>query len=298
MDAQEELLQRFGRMIELPAFLAQRGFELSLPREPGRLGMTSRATGESVLLDKDVERGGWSYVNESDPTDRGTVVDFVARRDGGSRKASLERLIACCDERGRGSTEANRYRAVVRAMPEDLGRAMREHEEAKRNELAANMTLDRMGVARGTLDEWRFGSVKRAADVSTLINEPKALWASKYRAGDKAIVLVERPIDAIGYERVHGRQSVCYVATGSRPDEEQRRRLAHVLADVPGGTRVVLAYGRDDAGRRLASEVQALAPLARVERHAPEFGARWADQMQLERRHALSIRKVSPALGR
>jgi hypothetical protein len=260
--------------------------------------MTRRTTGERLLLDKDVERGGWSYVSASNQTHRGSVVDFVTRHDGVSRKACLERLIACCDERGRGSAEATRYRAVLRAMPEDLARATREHEEAKRNELAANMTLDRMGVARGTLDEWRFGSARRVADVSTLINEPKALWASKYRAGDKAIVLVERPIDAIAYERSHGRQSVCYFATGSRPDEEQRRRLAHVLAEVPGGTRVVLAYGRDDEGRKLAAEVQALAPLARMERHAPDFGARWSDQMQLERRHALSIRKVSPVLGR
>jgi len=298
MDAQEELLQRFGRMIELPAFLAQQGFELTKPREPGQLCMTRQTTGERVLLDKDVERGGWSYVSASDPTDRGSVVDFVARHDGATRKACLERLIACCDERGLSSEEATRYRAALRAVPENLARATREHEQAKRAELAANMTLERLGVARGTLDEWRFGAVKQAADVGALVNEPKALWASKYRAGDKAVVLVERPIDAIAYERAHGRQSVCYLATGSRPDEEQRRRLAHVLAEVPDGARVVLAYGRDEEGRKLAAEVQGLAPLARMERHAPEFGARWSDQMQLERRHALSIRKVSPALGR
>jgi hypothetical protein len=298
MDVQEELLQRFGKMIELPAFLGQQGFELAKHQEPGRLCMTRPSTGETLLLDKDVERGGWSYVNPADPADRGNVVDFVTRRDRASRKESLDRLLACCDERGRGSAEATRYRAFLRAMPEELSRATRDHEQAKRAELAVTAMLDRQGVARGTLDEWRFGAVKRDADVTALITEPKALWASKYRPGDKAIVLVERPIDAIAYERAHGRQSVCYVATGSRPDDEQRRRLAHVLAEVPDGARVVLAYGRDDAGRKLAAEVQALVPLARMERRAPEFGARWADQMQLERRHALSLRKVGAALER
>jgi Toprim-like len=298
MDVQEELLQRFAKMIELPAFMGQQGFELAKHPEPGRLSMTRPSTGETLLLDKDVERGGWSYVNPSNPTDRGSVVDFVTRRDGVSRKECLDRLLACCDERGRGSAEATRYRAFLGAVPEDLARATRDHEQTKRAELAVTKMLERLGVARGTLDEWRFGGVKRDADVTALITEPQALWASKYRPGDKAVVLVERPIDAIAYERAHGRQGVCYLATGSKPSDEQRRKLAHVLAEVPDGARVVLAYGRDDAGRKLAAEVQSLVPLARMERHAPELGARWADQMQLERRHALSLRKVGPALER
>jgi hypothetical protein len=298
MDVQDELLQRFARMIDLPAFVGQQGFELAKHQEPDRLRMTRAATGKSILLEKNVERGGWSYVNAADPTDRGNVVDFVMRRDGVSQKACVDRLFACCDERGRGSAEALRYRALLRAMPEDLAGATRDHEQAKRAELAAAKALEYLGVRRGTFDEWRFGSVKRRTDVAELANEPSALWASKYRPGDKAVVLVERPIDAVAYERAHGRQNVCYLATGSHPSDEQRRRLAHVLAEVPNGARVVLAYGRDGTGRQLAAEVQSLVPLVRMERHAPQFGARWADQMQLERNHALSLRKVGPAIGR
>jgi hypothetical protein len=297
MDVQEELLERFAKMIELPAFLGQQGFELSKRDEPGRLCMRHPTSGVELILDKDVERGGWSYVNAANPADRETVIDFVTRNDRASRKECLERLLACCDERGR-TPEAARYNAFRRAMPEDLVRATQEHEQAKRRAFEVSAMLERQGVARGTLDEWRFGAVKRDADITALITEPKALWASKYRPTDKAIVLVERPIDAIAYERAHGRQSVCYLATGSQPDSEQRRRLAHVLAEAPDGARVVLAYGRDDAGQKLAAEVKALVPFARMERHAPQFGARWADQMQLERRHALSLRKVGIGLER
>jgi hypothetical protein len=121
---------------------------------------------------------------------------------------------------------------------------------------------------------------------------------SKYRPGDKAIVLVERPIDAIAYERAHGKQQVCYVATGSDPGPDERRKLAHLLAEIPTGTRLVLGYGRDEAGRRLATEVQALAPSVSMERRAPELGARWADQLQLERRHALSMKRLGATLQR
>ena len=298
MDVQEELLQRFARMIDLPAFVGQQGFPLSERQEHGSLCMIHRSTGETLRLEKDAERGSWTYASAGDPSDRGTVVDYLQRRDGTSRAPCLDRLIACCEERGRGSPEAARYRAFLRAMPEDLRRAARAHEQVKLAEHATTKALERLGVPRGTLDESRFGAAKRESDVSGLTTEPKALWASEYRAGDRAVVLVERPIDAIAYERAHGRQSVCYLATGSRPDDAQKKRLAHILAEVPGGVGVVVAYGRDEAGRRIAKEVQSLAPMVRMERHVPQLGARWADQMQLERRHEISLRRVGAALER
>jgi len=298
MDAQEELLQRFARLIDLPAYLGQQGFRLSEHQEAGHLCMTRPTTGERLRLQKDVDRGGWTYGSAADPNDRGTVVDLITRRDGVTRDGCLNRLIACCDERVRSIPEAARYQDFRRAMPEDLARASRAHELGKLEELAASKALDRLGVTRGSLDEWRFGAVNRESDVAALTMEPDALWASRHRRSDNAVVLVERPIDAIGYDRVHGQQSACYLATGSNPNNEQLKRLGHILAEVPEGTRVVVAYGRDDAGRRLTEAVRSLVPMAKVERHSPEMGARWADQMQLERRHAMSLRRVGAALER
>jgi hypothetical protein len=298
MDVQEELLQRFAKTIDLPAFLGQQGFRLVEGQEPGMLAMGRADTGEVLRLEKDVERGGWTYASEMDPRDRGTAADFVARRDGASRAACVERLAACADERASRTAEAAKYRAFQREMPASLRQAVRAHEEAKSAEHAASKSLERLGVPPGTLDERRFGAVKRDADVRGMTAEPEALWASRYRPTDKALVLVERPIDAIAYERAHGKQSVCYLATGTRPGEEQQKRLAHLLAEVPDNVKVVLAYGRDEAGRRMAGEVKALSPMIRMERHAPELGARWADQMQVERRHAMSLQKRGPALER
>jgi hypothetical protein len=290
MDVQEDLLQRFAKTIDLPAFAWQQGFRLA-NAEPGSLAMQHPTTGERLLVERDVERG-WTYRTEDDPTQRGSIVDFLARREGATRAACLERLAACADERGTRSQEAARYRAVLRERPEDLQRACREHEAAKAAEHAAARMLERLGVPHGSIDQSRFGPAKREADVIALTGEPEGLWASRYRPGDRAVVLVERPIDAIAYERANGRQEVCYVATGSRPDDERRKRLGHILAEVPDGVGVVAAFGRDQAGRRLAEEIQGLAPMVRMERQPPQFGARWADQMQLESRHAMSLQRV------
>jgi len=57
---------------------------------------------------------------------------------------------------------------------------------------------------------------------------------------------------------------------------------------------VVIACGRDQAGRQLAADLQSLAPNMKMERAAPEFGARWNDQLLLERRHE---RSLGPRLG-
>ena len=43
----------------------------------------------------------------------------------------------------------------------------------------------------------------------------------------------------------------------------------------------------------LAAEVQELAPTIRMDRQTPRFGSRWADQMQLEARHAQSLRRLT-----
>ena len=189
--------------------------------------------------------------------------------------------------------EAARYRVVLRERPEPLESARREYAQARAAEQAARRVLERCGVRGGAIDEARFGLVKREEDAVTLTTEPRALWASRYRPSDIAVVLVDRPIDAIAYERTLGKQRDCYVATGSNPDDGQLKRLGHILAEVPEGVGVVLAFGGDRTGRKLAEEVQGLAPMITMERQVPQFGARWADQMQLETRHALSLQRVN-----
>jgi hypothetical protein len=278
--------------LDLPALVWQQGFRVSEERQPGELRMRHPMTGDSLILEKDPQRG-WTYASTDRPAERGSVVDYLMRREGASRAECLERLVACADERGLRSQEAARYRAVLRERPEALEVARRDHEQARAAEQAAKRILERYGVPGGAIDEARFGRSRREEDAAALTQEPQALWASRYRPSDRAVVLVERPIDAIAYERVLGKRDVCFIATGSNPDAEQRKRLAHILAEVPDRVGVVLAFGTDRAGRKIAEEIQASAPMMRMERQAPQFGARWADQMQLETRHALSLQRVN-----
>jgi hypothetical protein len=86
--------------------------------------------------------------------------------------------------------------------------------------------------------------------------------------------------------------------TGSQPEPDTLRKIAHVLAELPPGMTVVLAFGRDERGRELAEQVRQLAPALRMEREGPQLGARWGDQMQLQQRHARSLTRAPPGIAR
>lgn len=299
MRAEESLLERFEKAVDMPAFLASRGFTVSVP-EPDRdhIAMTG-PKGDVLRLERAPERDRWTYRSAASPEDKGSLVTFLERHEGFDKKAALELLIACADERRRDVPAALAYRRTLREKPADLRRAEVAYLDASTRRREASRTLENLGAAPASFDAWRFGALRGADDVARLLAEPApgALAPSRYRASDRKLVLVERPIDAIAYEARHGRQETCYIATGGTLDPERKRRLAHVLAEARG-LEVVLAYGRDRRSEDLAAQVQLLAPTLRLERRPPELAPRWADQMQLEARHARSLGRAAPGHGR
>jgi hypothetical protein len=279
------LIQRLERQIDLPAWLVAQGFHLS-PVQPDltRLALSDRY-GETLHLRQDLDDGRWSYSRQSDPTDRGSLVDLMVRRDGSTLDACVDRMGACLTRSNR-SPEAVAYREAYRDRDDVLHRAVARHVAALKAERDAVRDLERLGVDRGTYDEWRFGPA------STVLRNPDRLEHSRYRPTDTAIVFTERPLDAVAYERSRGHQQACYVYTGDNPSPETKRTIAHLLRDAPESLRVVLAFGRDRQGSDLSKEVAALAPHRQVDRQGPDFGARWADQMQIEQRHRDSLPRL------
>lgn len=296
MRVDEALLERFEKAVDMPAYLSSRGYIASVP-EPDRdhIAMTNQR-GDVLRLQRDPEGGGWTYANVATPADRGSLASFLERHEGLDKKAALEVLIACAQERRRDVVQAVAYRRALSAKPDHLRRAETTYLEAATHRREAGKMLQRFGLSPACFDTWRFGAVRATDDVARLIAEPDpgSLAASRYRPTDRKLVLVERPIDAVAYEARHGFRQACYIATGSTLDSERARRLAHILAEARG-VEVVVAYGRDRRGEELATHVHSLAPLSRFERRSPDIANRWADQMQLEHRHARSLGRLGPS---
>jgi hypothetical protein len=295
IDAQ--LLARFEAQVELPAWFMTRGFQIApLQPDPGKIAMTGPGL-EVFHLRKDLERGTWSYTNTANPTDRGTVVDFMCKHEGATLATCLSRLGGCVF-RSHLSPEGIAYQEVVRDRSDTLHAAVAVHIAALKAEREAIRGLEGLGVNRAAFDETRFGRLRDSRDAAALLRNPTTLEHSRYRPTDRQVVLVERPLDAIAYEQKHGKGRACYIYTGDNPDLQTKRQIAHLLAEIPEGMKVVLAVARDRQGNDLAQDLARLAPALKPERHAPEFGARWSDQMRLEHRHQRSARCLSAGIQR
>lgn len=168
-----------------------------------------------------------------------------------------------------------------------LHRATAKHIEVLKSERAALRDLQRLGVESTTFDEGRFGRP------SMRLGEPATLEHSRYRIGDRAIVFVERAIDAVAFEQKHQPRDACYVYTGDSPKADVKQKVAHMLAGAPPELKVVLAFARDRRGTDLAEQVLEIAGHRQVERRAPEYGTRWADEMQIKERHRASLALVA-----
>jgi hypothetical protein len=292
-NVRDQMIASFEKTFDLPAMLAARGFVVpTTERDPIHVEMTQPSTGETLLLRKELGSGAWSYQNALDPADRGQASDYIEKRDRVSRSESLDRLIGYATERN-FSPDATAYRRARQHKDPALQEAEQRHTVALLQEKAAQRLLREYGVQPSQLESGRFGQFRTPSDLNRLITEPQGLAASAFRPTDKKLVFTERPLDAIGYEGAAGKDRACYMYTGSKPSPETLRKIAHVVAELPPGMTVVLAFGRDEAGRELAERLRTLAPGLKMERESPQFGARWGDQMQAEQRHARSLQRSS-----
>jgi hypothetical protein len=284
------LIKRLEKQIDLPAWLVTQGYHLSPTQpDPTRLAMADRY-GETIHLRKDLERDTWTYTAASEPAERGTVVDLMVRRDGVSLDEAVNRMAACLD-RGNKGRQPVAYRDALSDRQNDLHRAAGRHVEVLKIERSALRDLERLGVNSAGYDEWRFGRPSR------LLRNPTALENSRYRSSDRSIVFVERPIDAVAFEQKDGHQHACFIYTGDNPDVEATRKIARVLAEAPASLKVVLAFARDRRGTELADQVAQLTAGRQLERRAPEYGVRWADEMQIQQRHRESLARLHGPQG-
>lgn len=288
---QDELLARFSKEVDLPAYLGQRGYEVvSDAKNAAYIAMAHKPSGRILLVARDADGRGWTYKDATDPRDRGSVADYLERHERLSRPAALERVVACLDPRRRDVPEAVAYRAHLHDKPGALVEAESRHALAVRERAEALKALARVGIRTATMPEWRVGALEGGAiAVDKILSEPTEIWASRYKPTDKKLIIAERPIDALSYGQSKGERDACYLAVGGELTPRRKTQIAHLLADLPQGMSIVIACGRDHAGRQLAGELQRLAPQIKMERAQPEFGARWNDQVQLESRHARSL---------
>ncbi|MDD5586015.1 MAG: toprim domain-containing protein [Alphaproteobacteria bacterium] len=86
-------------------------------------------------------------------------------------------------------------------------------------------------------------------------------------------MLTESAIDAYSFQVIHGGDGSRYMSTGGALNPQQPALLRGAMEKMPDGSIIILAFDMDDAGHKLAGEVEALTPAGRkVRRMLPEPG--------------------------
>ena len=89
----------------------------------------------------------------------------------------------------------------------------------------------------------------------------KSLWRSNQQPDDSQLVIVESPIDALSFHQLHGDRRTRYIATGGTISQRQQELIEVELRAIAQKSGVIiLATDNDEAGDKLAEQIDKLAP--------------------------------------
>jgi hypothetical protein len=272
------------------------------------------ATGDKIVVRKDCD-GHWTYFSVRDDRDHGTIIDFVQRR---GRHPSL----------GSVREDLRSWLGTPRPLPETL-ELPRRSVPAQRRPVAEVFESARVAstcdylAARGlrpeTLSDLRFAGtwrldkrgnvlfahrdesgaltgfeVKSRGFTGFASGGKKTAWQSRAFPGDQSLVMTESAIDALSHYQMY-RDAARYVSMAGAPSSTQMQLLGRLLARLAPGTIVVAALDSDEAGHKIASQIETLTrrlPRLDFRRDAPEGAKDWTDVLQrVERDFILSLPK-------
>lgn len=305
-----EEIHRFKTDINLVEFAESQGYELD-QRESSRSSAVLRAGDDKVVVATDSDGHG-VYFSVRDPSDHGTIIDFVQKRQGvglgqvrkvlrpwiggdaDSMRLALQRKSAADRPRKPVPSSADRQQVLTVWMQMQPTEGRHPYLERERQ------------LAPATLADPRFRGMVRIDDRGNAVfphfdqdglagyelkNEgftgfsrhgTKAVWTSANLEHAPRVVLVESAIDAMSHAQLTGDVAAGYVSTGGTMSDHQRALVRAILAEAAErGADIVIATDADEPGRSLAAEMQALAPArARVERQEPMGEKDWNDQVK------------------
>ena len=311
MDRADEL-ERFKRDINLVEYAASQGYHV-VKRESSRASTVMvDGQGDKIVVATDQDGHG-VYFSVRDDADNGSIIDFVQKRQGLNLGQVRKELRAWCPssssyrprpeaERQTKPERSSRDRAQVLAvwMRMQPGNGRHPYLEGERKLKAETLAdprfigmvrtdsrgnaafphYDRAGLAGFELKNQEFTGFSR--------NGTKAVWHSANLTNAHRVVLVESAIDALSHAQLSGDREAAYLSTGGGMSDHQRELVRSVLAKATErGAEIVIATDADEPGRKLAAEVQALAPRgAKLYRQEPDQGKDWNDQLREQVRQA------------
>lgn len=295
-------LEKFKTEIDLRAFAASRGFQLSRKDSWRGSAVMKHPRGEKIIIKRDGDRHWVFYSVKSDAS--GTVLDFAKHFLGLSLGAARKELRSFM---GLPSSALPTYPPLAKVVKDRIRveRAYARMQTAGRHVFLEN----ERGIPRHLLASRRFAGrirtdargnavfpqfdgeglsgfeIKGPGWTSFATGGTKSLFTSHAQRGDNRFALCESGVDALSYAALFPDEHTRYGSLGGRPSPSQRELIRAAAAALPASATIIAAMDADAAGRDIAELVREAVMLAarpdlHFEIHEPQGFKDWNDQLR------------------
>lgn len=282
-------LDDFKTNINLTEFAASCGFA----RDPKKSCKTSTVmrhpNGDKIIIGK--KGSHWAYYSVTGNAGKGSIIDFVQQREGGTLGDTRKRLREWSGQ-PRPQVPDQLFSKNLEPSIVDLERVVRDWEKARF--ISAVPCLTMRGITREYLGLRRFAEsfkidqrnnalfphydkkglcgfeVKNTGFTGFSKGGVKGLWYSRCLVGDNVLVISETAIDSISHAIMNPNPKTRYFSTGGKLNPNQPALIRAAMERMPEGSTILLAFDDDKAGDELSDEIKGLAPSSiKVQRDRP-----------------------------
>jgi hypothetical protein len=313
MTSRADELETFKTQINLVAFAEDQGFVVDRKKSSRTsIAMQHEGSGERILVRRN-PNGHYVYASVHDPSDNGTVVDFLQRRGGGSlgavRKALRPWIGVAPGPLSLRKSRSERTNTHLEAQSEDL-EGVQEAFAVMSPITAPNGYLEERGIPASiymhprfegrirvdgrrnvAFPHWRPGELtgfelKNRGFTGFAKGGRKALWSSRRKANDQRLVVCETAIDALSYAALFGVEDAQLVSTAGALNPAQPALLQSAVEGLPAGGQVIFAVDADRGGDALCEQLEGVLEAAKGltltwDRHSPQVqGQDWNDVLR------------------
>lgn len=251
------------------------GYEID-PSQSTKSYDVVRRGDDKIAVSQARDTGFYIYYNFKDDRDKGTVIDFIVRRENVPVKDAI-RLAGDLGgvERPQGKEFKPRYEQIQKDRTAVVDK-IRSMEKVERSEY-----LESRGLSIATIGAKRFegrilgdernnvvfphfdekgpsgGEVKNNGFTGFMTGGSRGLWVSLGKKNDNKLVVTEGAVDALSYYQAKDDGKTRYVSTGGTLTDKQVDLLGKMLDQMGKGAVIVDATDRDAAGEGYSAKLVA-----------------------------------------
>ena len=298
----------FESAINLGQYVASQGYAISWKESHLNSAVMVHHEKKEKLIITRLEGNEWRYFNVEKGYDKGTIINFMQRQE----KIPLGRVREILRPWLEDSPVYVPSRFYVNHItPVSISRQNVLESFYSGSSVRDSPLLEKTGLSPSTLsserfrgmiwEDWKGNVLFPHYDVQGLSGYEikgsdftgfseggvEALWESQKKSSDQRLVIVESAVDALSYHQLHGDTTTRYIATGGSLSEHQKGLIESAIQEMPYDSKVVMAFDKDEQGDNFASEVITLSSSGSFERHVPEMGTDWNEELQMQKEKEL-----------